>query len=142
MVQKAHSSESAILEQARVALINAQNQPVIANLMAEMGYDSEKLNEGQTVLSETEQAYNLNQKEDDESSAAYDTYASSKENLDDHYRLLRKKAKVIFRNDPATMELLAVDGSIPAAHTRYMEMVSKFYKEVIPSEALQQKLSG
>jgi hypothetical protein len=141
MANRPISSESAILEQARVALTNAQNQPVIANLIAEMGYDSEKLNEGQTVLSETEQAYDLNRKEDDESSAAYDAYASSKEDLDDHYRLLRKKAKVIFRDDPATMELLAVDGSIPAAHTRYMEMVSKFFKEVIPNEVLQQKLA-
>ena len=141
MAVKRTVSETATLERYRVALENVESQNEIATIMAEFGYDSEIVSQGKQLFTETRQAYDLNVKEDDETSQAYSDYSEKRNSLADTYSLHRKKAKVIFRKDLETMKRLSLDGSVPAAYVKWLETVKKFYSEVLADTALQTKLS-
>jgi len=109
--------------------------------MAEFGYDSALIEDGKQLFNETRQAYDLNVKEDDETSQAYSDFTEKRNLLEDTYSLHRKKAKVVFRKDLEIMKRLSLDGSIPAAYVKWLETVKKFYTEVLADTQVQTKLS-
>ena len=141
MSQRASRAESAILERYRVALENVEAQTEIATIMAEFGYDSAMIEDGKNLFTKTRQAYDLNVKEDDETSQAYSNYKAKMNQMEDTYSLHRKKAKVIFRKDLEVMKRLVLDGSVPKAYVRWLEIVKKFYSEMLSDTELQTKLS-
>ena len=141
MSQRQSRSESAILERYRVALENVTAQPEIATIMAEFGYDAALIEDGKQLFTQTRQAYDLNVKEDDETSLAYSNFTEKRNLLADTYSLHRKKAKVIFRKDLETMKRLSLDGSVPAAYVSWLETAKKFYLEVLADTEVQTKLS-
>lgn len=141
MTVKRTQSEAATLERYRVALENAETQSEIATIMAEFGYDTAMIEEGKNLFTQTRQVYDLNVKEDDETSQAYSNFTEKRNSLADTYSLHRKKAKVIFRKDLEIMKRLSLDGTIPAAYVSWLETVKKFYTEVLADTALQTKLS-
>jgi hypothetical protein len=141
MATKRTLTEAETLEQYRVSLDNVENQSEIASIMAEFGYETETIAEGKTLLAETRQAFDLNKTEDDETSAAYKSYSTLKDNLAETYSLHRKKAKVIFRNDSLTMDKLAVSGSLPKAYIKWLETTKKFYSVAIADPEIQAKLA-
>ena len=134
-------SEANLLEQYRIALENAENQSEIATVMADLGYDSKVIGEGKTLLSKTRTAYDLNNTEDDETSAAYADFSDKKEQLEDTFTLHRKKAKVVFRNDAITAERLAVSEAMPRTYIKWLEKVKKFYSTASTDEEIQKKLA-
>ncbi|MEY8863090.1 hypothetical protein [Tenacibaculum singaporense] len=140
MATKRTFSEAETLEQYRVALENVTTQTEIATIMAEFGYDETTLTEGKNLLAKTREAFDFNKKEDDETSEAYNDFATQKENLAKTYSLHRKKAKVIFRKDPTTLSKLALTGSLPTAYIKWLEVVKKFYTVVTNDTDLQTKL--
>ena len=77
MPNRPKQSEVATLERYRVTLENAESQNEIATIMAEFGYDSTVVSEGKQIFTETRQAYDLNVKEDDETSLAYSNFSES-----------------------------------------------------------------
>ena len=141
MTKRPSRSESAILERYRVALENVATQPEIATIMAEFGYDAALIEEGKQLFTQTRQAYDLNVKEDDETSQAYTDFTEKRKSLEDTYSLHRKKAKVIFRKDLEIMKRLVLDGSLPRLYVRWVEIAKKFYSEMIADTELQTKLS-
>ncbi|MCW0484850.1 hypothetical protein [Gaoshiqia sediminis] len=140
MVTKKTLSEAEALEQYRVSLDNVEIQPEIATTMAEFGYDSTVVAEGKTLLTETRQVFDFNETEDDETSDAYAAFKLLKASLAETYRMHRKKAKVIFRNDPKTMDKLAVSGSLSKAYIKWLETVKKFYSVALKDNKIQGKL--
>ena len=134
-------SEANLLEQYRIALENAENQSEIAAVMADLGYESKVIGEGKTLLSKTRTAYDLNNTEDDETSAAYADFSDKKEQLEDTFTLHRKKAKVVFRNDALTAERLAVSEAMPRTYIKWLEKVKKFYSTASTDEEIQKKLA-
>ena len=141
MTKRPSRSESAILERYRVALENVTAQPEIATIMAEFGYDAALIEEGKQLFTQTRQAYDLNVKEDDETSQAYTDFTEKRKSLEDTYSLHRKKTKVIFRKDLEIMKRLVLDGSLPRLYVRWVEIAKKFYSEMIADTELQTKLS-
>jgi hypothetical protein len=140
MATKRTVSEAETLEQYRVALDNAVNQPEIASTMAEFGYDEAIINEGKILLTKTREAFDFNKKEDDETTESYSNFATSKENVTKAYTLHRKKAKVIFKNEPTTLSKLALTGSLPTAYINWLETVKKFYAVASTDTTIQSKL--
>lgn len=59
MATRPKNSEKDTLELYRVALENAETQPEISSIMVELGYDTAKISEGKTLLSETRQKYDV-----------------------------------------------------------------------------------
>ena len=141
MATRPKFSEAETLEQYRVALENAEAQPEIASVMSELGYDNAIIAEGKTLLEETRQKYDANKTEDDETSAAYADFSNLKSQLEDIFILHRKKAKVVFRNDSLSADILAISGSMPRTYMRWLETVKKFYSVVSTDTGIQSKLS-
>jgi len=80
MATKRTLSEAETLEQYRVALENTENQTEIATIMADFGYDEALLTEGKILLTKTRQAFDSNQREDDETTESYSNFVNLKEN--------------------------------------------------------------
>ena len=134
-------SEAETLELYRVALNNTENQPEIANAMAEKGYDASVISQGKDLLAKARQLFDANRIEDNETSAAYSNFAHAKDALEATYGVHRKLAKVVFKNDGVTLERLGILGRIPRPYTSWMEKVKTFYSEVVADSALQSQLS-
>lgn len=126
-MSKFKNSQAALLEQYRVALDNAKSQTEIATEMAELGYDIKTINVGDQLLAETRAIYDFKQQEDDETVAASATFKQAKEKLDTYYRKHRKKAKVVYKNDPTILKQLSLAGTIPYNYAGWMETIRKFY---------------
>jgi hypothetical protein len=141
MATKRTLTEVEALEQYRVAFENVEKQPEIATIMAEFGYDETLLTEGKTLLTKTRQAFDFNKKEDDETSVAYNNFATTKENLAKVYGLHRKKGKVVFRKDETTLKNLGLKGSLPSAYIKWLETVKKFYSVAIGNSEIETKLA-
>lgn len=138
---KSKSTEASLLEQYRVALNNASAQPVVAKLMAELGYNAKKIEEGKKLLAATRSAFDSNRTEDDETLAAYASFTAIKEELHEVYRLHRKKAKVVFRKEAVIAENLNITGSMPEAYVKWLEEVKRFYSVALADKAIQAKLA-
>jgi len=141
MAKKKHLTETEMLEQFRNSFENVKKQPEIATIMAEFGYGSEVISEGELLLKTARSAYDANQKEGDETSKAYKDYAKVKEKLEKIYLLDRKKAKVIFKNDPYAYDELELHGIVPNAHINFIELTRKFYNGLSNNIELQAKVA-
>ncbi len=109
MVALKSNSNVAFLDQSQVSITNAQNQTVIAGTLANFGYDAAKMGEGQEVHTKAEQALESTRLESNEESVAYVEFAKLRDEVDRDYTLLRKKARVAFRNEPIALKVVGVD---------------------------------
>jgi len=141
MSKNLRTSEAQTLEQYRVAFENTASQPQISTTMAEYGYDSATMAIGKALYDETRLSFDSNKKETDEEAAAYALFASKEDQLAKIYSEHRKKAKVVFRNDPVTADKLEISGSLPQAYIKWLEVVKKFYTLALAKKDIQTQLS-
>jgi rRNA-processing protein FCF1 len=141
MTTRPKFSEGETLEQYRVALDNAQLQPAISAMLAELGYSTTVLDEGKALLIETVRIYNQNKTETDQSLAAHAAFAAAKDKLDELFNLHRKKAQVVFRNDTITSDRLAISGAMARTYASWYADVSKFYSVATSDTEIQSKLA-
>ena len=141
MASRTKLTDTATLELYRIALENAETQPEISAIMADLGYDSTVIAEGKALLTKTRTAYDANKTEDDETSAAYADFSSKKEQLEDTFNIHRKKAKVVFRNDSLTADKLAISGTMPRTYIKWLEAAKKFYSVTSVDTTIQAKLA-
>jgi len=140
-MSKKNISEAKTLEQYRVTFENTALQPEIASTMAEYGYDDAKVAEGKVLYETTRVEFDANQTESDEAAAAYAVFAAKKDQLGAIYSSHRKKAKVVFRDDPTTADRLEISDTMPVAYVKWLEAVRKFYTTSIADAEIQKKLS-
>ena len=140
MGRKSKNSEAAILDQYGIALYNVKEQPDIAASMAELGYDTDTIEVGRTLFDKATLVHNQNKVEDDETKEAYRSFDQTKQDLTNLYRLHRKKAKIIFKDEPVILKRLAINAAMPRTYVNWVESVQKFYDEISKEEALQTRL--
>lgn len=134
-------SDLGLLEKYRVALQNVETQSEISAIMAEYGYDATFIGEGMALLVKARAAYDANKREDDETLDAKMQLDNAIDLLGKNYRQHRKKARVVYLNDPHTLSLLEIDKDVPEAYLTWLETVRKFYSITSSNEAIQQKLA-
>ena len=134
-------NDAQALEQFRIALENATTNATISAALAEIGYDEAVLNQGKTLLQSAQTAYAANKTEDDETTLAYSTFVTQRDSIDERYRVHRKKAKVLFRNDVVASQTLGITGSIPQAYIKWLDTVKRFYTTANSSDEIKTKLS-
>ena len=134
-------TEAELLETFRISLENTKNQPEIAEIMAEFGYPSKIISEGESLLSFARKAYDLNKQEGDETTKSYLDFLNAKQELSKIYNKDRKIAKIVFRNDPAILTQLALTGEMHAAYINWMEGTKKLYQELSKNDELLKKTS-
>ena len=142
MSHRYNKTQKERLEQYNTTFENALNHPVITPTLAEFGYDTEKLSEGKQFLITANNAFSFKTTEDDETKKARFDFDTKYDELYSIYSPHRKKAKAIFKNDPVTLHLLAVSGSIPSNYLSRMEVIKKFYTEILNDETLQQRFAA
>jgi hypothetical protein len=129
-------TEAATLEKWRVALENAGAQPEIAATMAELSYDQTKIDEGKALLAETQQVYVKNKTEDVETTEASELFKTNRKLLEDTFRKHRKRAQVVFRNDPVMLKRLHIDDGVPGAYPKLIETTRLFYTEAAKTNVI------
>lgn len=137
MGTKIRSTEAEVLNQSDVAIANVENQPTISAAMAELGYDNAMIEEGKALNQAAHAAYKLNRQEDDETRESYLRFEEAKTALNQLYSLHRKKAKVVFRDEPDVLSRLLIANALPSAYINWLEGVEKFYDVMLADEALQ-----
>jgi len=118
-------SEATILSNCKVALTNVQKQKLIAAEMAEFGYDAKALKVGKSFLDKAQKTVDDNIIEGGEGSIAYAVFAQLKGEIEKDYALLRKKAKVIFRNDPLILNQLGLYGEVARVYVSWIDGVRR-----------------
>ena len=119
--------EPDILEKWRTSLENVNNQPVVAQEMAEIGYPKEVIDVGRGLYGVARSAFDANKKEGGEASAASSTFQKEEATLVKGYSQHRKKAKFVFRNDPIALRVLDVHQPVSDSYIPRIESVKKFY---------------
>lgn len=135
-------TELETLELYRVSLHNAGSQPEISSVMTEFGYGPEKLAIGHAVLFSAREGYDTSKTEKHETKAAYQAFDLKRDALAERYAMDRKKAKVIFSDEPVTMERLDIAGSLPRAYIRWLETVKTFYTVSLADLEIQRQLGA
>lgn len=141
MVTRKTQSEVQTIASYKTALTNVEAQPVIASTMDQFGYTTEVIAEGKVLLSETQNAFVQNRREDNESRAAYADFSNKCSTINNTYTLHRKMAKVVFRNDDILLQKLALKGRIPKAYVNWLATIKTFYSEIVADEEIQSKLA-
>jgi hypothetical protein len=136
-----NTTEAKTLEKYRVTFENSASQTQISTTMAKFGYDAPTMLIGKALYDETRLAYDTNKTKTDESNAAQAEFKSKRSELEDIYASHRKKAKVVFRNDPLTANQLAITGIMPKAYIKWLEDVKKFYVVALAGTDIQTNLS-
>jgi len=139
-MSKPQASEAAILERNGIALENVVKQSEIASLMEEHGYDSTEISKGKALHEEALRVSRKNKNEGDEAGEAYKIFAGIYVRLDDLYSRDRKKAKIVFREDPVTLKKLELTGTIPQAYVAWQKTVANFYSTLNAEPELIDKL--
>src|SRR5690606_5257653 len=135
------TSEAEILEQYRIALHNARNQPAIAQVLDEFGYGPDTLTVGDARLAAARSAFDGNRTERNEASAAHHVFTTKKDQLIDMYALDRRKARAVFNKDPIIAKQLAIVGSMPRSFIRGLEAARTFYSVSLADPEIQGKLA-
>jgi len=133
-------SETALLEQWRVALKNALSQPEIKTRIEEFGYNIEKLQEGQTLWQNTKDIWDLNKKENLETKEASNNFKEQKQKLFKLYTSHRKKAKAKFKRKPETLVLLQLTGIQPNTYLSLLQTIKHFYTQINQNQEIANQL--
>ncbi|WP_461638947.1 PQLLE family protein [Labilibaculum euxinus] len=141
MTSRRKRSETDTLEQYRVSLTNVEQQQEIAAAMTGFGYDTAAIAEGKLLYENMRKAYDLNKQEDNETLESKINLDAITETVAEDYSLDRKKAKVIFRNDPLVLHKLALSGAAPKAYIKWVECMKTFYNGLAAEPELITKLS-
>ena len=123
------------------ALENVKAQSYISETMAKLGYDDALIEEGRNLLRSTIETYRLNQQEESEKLQSYQVFDELYNEMEDIYRMDRKKAKVILEEEPGILKQIGIEGIIPLSFAQWLETAEKFYREVKNDPELLQRIS-
>jgi len=135
MARKSQTDLEAI-ETSRIALENATINRQISKLLEEVGYGGTKLEEGKGLSRQALDAYESNRSENIEATLAYDAFDAKKYDLNTLYRKHRKRAKVIFRENPNFLIQLDIHEATSTTYLSWMDSVKTFYKAALSNEEI------
>jgi len=141
MGSKTKMSDSEALEHYRMALTNSKNQVELAQILAGFGYGPEIIDQGWAIYETAQQSYDINIKEDDETSETSAFFKLKKAELAELYSEHRGIAKVVFNNQTEILKRLLLNTPVPRTYIEWFETIKKFYTELQSDEQLVEKLS-
>lgn len=140
MAKRPSKSETALLEQWRVALKNAQDQPEINTEIAKFGYDNNKLTEGQNLWDNTKSVWEANKQLDLELKQASNNFKTKKEQLLTLYSEHRKKAKAKFKREPQILNQLQIATTQPTVYLTLLQSIKQFYNQITQNQDIATQL--
>lgn len=141
MAVKANKQNMKTLKVYNAALSNVETTDGVPEVMTDLGYGPETINEGKKLVRETRQAFAACVSTKDVRIHFYDDFAKKKEELEAMYEDHRERARLVYRHNRARAQLLAVSGSMPQTYDLWIETVRKFYDEVSKDPAILDELA-
>lgn len=121
------SSEAQIIQNYGVLFENVKKDTVLATELAEYGYDATAITQGESLYNTLLAKYSTNKTETAEETTAYANFNSHFEALVAVYATDRKKAKIVFKNQPDVLKNLELVGNAPVRNASVLNSISIFY---------------
>lgn len=131
-----HYTDNALIQIGTTIFQTLETRKDMANLLAEYGYDEAKIAEGKTLYQQAIVSQEANRKETNEEIQAYQTFDSLFKALVETYKGHRKRAKVVFQDQPATLKILALTGTMPLRILSILQEIETLYSELNKDENL------
>lgn len=128
MATKRTMSDLKLLEKCRITIENLQQQPEIAATMEQFGYDTAEINIGKALFDSARAAFDHHEQHKNLMKRKYQQFLEVKSQLQILYGVHRKKAKLIFKNNPMVQPQLLLTGNLPRNYIPWLETVRTFYK--------------
>lgn len=137
---KFSGSESKFLERSRIALSNAELHPDIKVALIPFGVDEAKFAEGWGVYNKAKSIWELNTKEEAETSVASNAYNNVYSELEAKFKRHRDLTRILCTKDPDTQIKLGVTGYFPSKYNEFFDKVKLFYTTLAGDTVIQTKL--
>ena len=125
MAKNKYLSNEKMLQDYGVLFHNVSKDTELVSVLSEIGYNSNKISEGKELFDKAEQSFLKNKKV---------------EEIDSAYRIDRKKAKEIFKNEPSVLKNLSLTGTIEVAFAKLIQQTKDFYVNLDNDTNLQEAL--
>ena len=134
-------SIEAKLAASQLALANAANNPEIAALLAEFGYDAARIAVGQALYEAAHTAQLAQKQEYGEQYAASQAFDTAWQAANQPYKQFVKVARVAFNKDPHAVTALGIAGRRKPTYAGWLEQVQQFYTTALDNNAFQIELA-
>lgn len=134
-------SESKFLERTRIALSNAESQPDIKAALIPFGVDEAKFAEGWVVYNKAKSIWELNAKEEAETSLASSAYSTKYNEVTAKFKRHRDLTRILCTKDPDILVELGIKGHLPSQYNEYFDLIKLFYTTIAGNAVIQAKLA-
>lgn len=134
-------SESKFLERTRIALSNAESQADIKAALLAFGVDDAKFAEGWNVYNKVKSIWELNAKEEAETSLASNAYSTKYNEVTAKFKRHRDLTRILCTKDPDILIELGIRGHLPSQYNEYFDLIKLFYTTIAGNAVIQAKLA-
>lgn len=135
-MRKNYLSNEQILQDYGALFINLGKENPLSTEMKAYGYNNEKVATGKALYDKANELYLKNKKETAEETTVAMDYRNKIDQVKETYTSHRKKAKIIFKDQPDTLKKLAIAGSSPRNRAEFLKEVEIFYLNLDEDETL------
>lgn len=107
---------------------NAKFESVLAGELAQYGYDAATIEQGEALYNTLLEKYDTNKTESAQETTAYAAFDSALENTQVIYSTDRKKAKIVFKDQPDVLKKLQLKGIAPVRNAALIDTMRLFYE--------------
>ena len=122
------TSETQLIQNYGVLFKNAKFESVLAGELAEYGYDAATIEQGEVLYNTLLEKYNTNKTESAQETTAYAVFDTALENTQAIYSTDRKKAKIVFKDQPDVLKNLQLKGIAPVRNATLIDTMRLFYE--------------
>lgn len=109
---------------------NISKNDVLKTELAEYGYGEQEIAQGKILYDTAAQMYEINKRDTSEEALAYNEFSKKLEAFKTSYAIDRKKAKIIYKEEPKILTALHIKGIAPFRIGKLLEDIEAFYKEL------------
>lgn len=109
---------------------NISKNDILKTELAEYGYGEQEIAQGKALYDTAAKMYETNLRETSEEALAYNEFSKKLEAFKITYASDRKKAKIIYKEEPKILTALHIKGIAPLRTSKLLEDIEAFYKEL------------
>ena len=121
-------TEAQILQRYGVLFENVKKDTVLAAELAEYGYDAAAIAQGEALYNTLIEKYDANKTETAQETTAYAVFSNAFETTLNTYKTDRKKAKIVFKNQPDVLKNLQLNKSLIERNATMIDAMRLFYE--------------
>ena len=120
-------SETQLMQSYGVLFENVKKDTVLAAELAEYGYDAAAIAQGEALYNNFVEKYDTNKTETAQETTAYAVFSNAFETTAAIYKTERKKAKIVFKNQPDVLRNLQLNKPLLDRNALVIDTMRLFY---------------